>query len=143
QGTVHKTVVMQRLTQEIQEGLLIDNNVITLAASKRSTKSDNAVERQVASIELNKFNRILFGQLIESIGAVKKTEIQNKNILRKLSVRDMSLIEIKHMYASIRLLPLEIIEKVIEETVPDEETRTKIFDGFRNSLGEDKQGRTE
>ncbi len=135
-GVVHKAVVMRRLTMKDQLLLLNDIKVKELVSSGKSVESTNRVERNVALIELQKFNLILFGLLIESIGEVQKQELQSRLVLERLSVRDINLITLKHQDASIRLIPLDIVERVVKEIVSDDETRSLIFEGISNNLGE-------
>lgn len=135
-GVVHKAVVMRRLTMKDQLALLSDIRVKDLVNSGKSVDSNNRVERNIALIELQKFNIILFGLLIESIGEIGKQELQAKLVLEKLSVRDINLITLKHQDASIRMIPLDLVESVVKNLVGDEETRTYILEEISSRLGE-------
>lgn len=135
-GVVHKTVVMRRLTMKDQLALLGDTTVKELVNSGKSVDSSNRVERNVALIELQKFNIILFGLLIESLGSLSHRDVLNQRALEKLTVRDINLITLKHQDASIRVVTLDLVERAIKTVVTDDETRALIFGQLGQNLGE-------
>ncbi len=136
-GTVHKDVVMRRLTMQDQITIKdMDTTARKLLSSKYDLESPNPVERQFALAEFNQYYCIVFKQTVLSIGTIEQTTLRADDVFYKLTARDIGIMIAYQNGSGGRLIKIDRVLAILDSVRLSDGLRNEINAELKKELGE-------